>query len=100
MSKMTPVFVFIVYLFSSEVFVFVHVCFLRIRMFVCKGEQKEPRERQSVDVFVSLVMSLVSFASPLQKKLVQSSVGDHQSPRSSSRPLLMRTFSDESNTVI
>lgn len=53
-----------------------------------------------MDVFVSLVMSLVSFASPFQKKLVQSSVGGHQSPRSSARPLLMRTFSDESNTVI
>nr|XP_033488844.1 phospholipid-transporting ATPase 11C [Epinephelus lanceolatus] len=35
-----------------------------------------------------------------QKKPVQSRVGGHQSPRSSARPLLMRTFSDESNTVI
>ncbi|XP_053284176.1 phospholipid-transporting ATPase IG isoform X2 [Pleuronectes platessa] len=35
-----------------------------------------------------------------QKKLVQSSVGGLQSPQSSARPLLMRTFSDESNTVI
>nr|XP_019950548.1 PREDICTED: phospholipid-transporting ATPase IG [Paralichthys olivaceus] len=34
-----------------------------------------------------------------QKKLVQSSVGGLQSPQSSARPLLMRTFSDESNTV-
>ncbi|KAL6117436.1 atp11c [Pungitius sinensis] len=35
-----------------------------------------------------------------QKKLVQSNVGGHQSPPSSARPLLVRTFSDESNTVI
>nr|XP_020447636.1 phospholipid-transporting ATPase IG isoform X3 [Monopterus albus] len=36
---------------------------------------------------------------PRQRKPVQSSVGVLQSPRSSSRHLLMRTFSDESNTV-
>ncbi|XP_033949584.1 phospholipid-transporting ATPase 11C isoform X1 [Pseudochaenichthys georgianus] len=35
-----------------------------------------------------------------QMKPVHSSAGGHQSPRSSARPLLMRTFSDESNTVI
>ncbi|KAM4733123.1 phospholipid-transporting ATPase IG isoform 2-T3 [Anableps anableps] len=35
-----------------------------------------------------------------QKKRVESSAGDPQSPQSSARPLLMRTFSDESNTVI
>ncbi|XP_075902845.1 phospholipid-transporting ATPase 11C isoform X2 [Nelusetta ayraudi] len=35
-----------------------------------------------------------------QKKLVESGAGGHQSPQSSARPLLMRTFSDESNTVI
>ncbi|KAM4621195.1 phospholipid-transporting ATPase 11C isoform 5-T5 [Polymixia lowei] len=35
-----------------------------------------------------------------QKKPVESSTGGPQSPRSSARPLLMRTFSDESNTVI
>ncbi|XP_005723038.1 phospholipid-transporting ATPase IG isoform X2 [Pundamilia nyererei] len=34
-----------------------------------------------------------------RQKLVQSSAGGIQSPRSSARPLLMRTFSDESNTV-
>uniref|UniRef100_A0A146X6U7 Phospholipid-transporting ATPase n=1 Tax=Fundulus heteroclitus TaxID=8078 RepID=A0A146X6U7_FUNHE len=35
-----------------------------------------------------------------KKKRVESSVGGPQSPQSSARPLLMRTFSDESNTVI
>ncbi|XP_028315119.1 phospholipid-transporting ATPase IG isoform X3 [Gouania willdenowi] len=35
-----------------------------------------------------------------QKKMVESSEGGLQSPRSPARPLLMRTFSDESNTVI
>ncbi|XP_038554978.1 phospholipid-transporting ATPase 11C isoform X1 [Micropterus salmoides] len=35
-----------------------------------------------------------------QKKPVQSSEGGLQSPGSSARPLLMRTFSDESHTVI
>ncbi|XP_036403633.1 phospholipid-transporting ATPase 11C isoform X1 [Megalops cyprinoides] len=35
-----------------------------------------------------------------QKKPSQSNMGGIQSPRSSARPLLMRTFSDESNTVI
>ncbi|KAM4555499.1 phospholipid-transporting ATPase IG isoform 1-T2 [Odontesthes bonariensis] len=35
-----------------------------------------------------------------QKKPAQSGAGGLPSPRSSARPLLMRTFSDESNTVI
>ncbi|XP_062332899.1 phospholipid-transporting ATPase IG [Osmerus eperlanus] len=35
-----------------------------------------------------------------QKKPVESSAGDPQVPPSSARPLLMRTFSDESNTVL
>ncbi|KAK2891178.1 hypothetical protein Q8A67_013821 [Cirrhinus molitorella] len=35
-----------------------------------------------------------------QKKPGQSNVGDNQSSQSSARPLLMRTFSDESNSVI
>lgn len=35
-----------------------------------------------------------------QKELVESSVGGLPSPRASARPLLMRTFSDESSTVI
>uniref|UniRef100_A0A3Q3W1N7 Phospholipid-transporting ATPase n=1 Tax=Mola mola TaxID=94237 RepID=A0A3Q3W1N7_MOLML len=47
---------------------------------------------------------LVVFRKPrgthARQKLVQSSVGGHHSPRSSARPLLMRTFSDESSTVI
>ncbi|XP_023277431.1 phospholipid-transporting ATPase 11C-like [Seriola lalandi dorsalis] len=57
-------------------------------------------------ILVSLLpeILLVVFRKPRgpharQKKLVQSSVGSLQSPRSSARPLLMRTFSDESNTV-
>lgn len=59
---------------------------------VCVGE------RQSVCVSVDI--SLVSSASPFQQNMVESGTGDTQSPRSSARPLLMRTFSDESSTVI
>lgn len=41
----------------------------------------------------------VSFTTPFQKKPGQSNVGGSHSSQSSARPLLMRTFSDESNSV-
>lgn len=95
-KKNAPGLIFIVHLSPSCLC----VCMFPVFICVCKREHKTEREAKCVCVCVSVVMSLVSLASPLQKKPVQSSVGGLQSPRSSARPLLMRTFSDESNTVI
>lgn len=70
-------------------------CFVHCE-FVCTLEC----ECVYVCVCTSMEVSLVSLASPFQKKPVESSAGDPQVPPSSARPLLMRTFSDESNTVL
>lgn len=76
------------------------ICSLSLCVYVCVWLYVLVKHYKHIYTFIPWCVKCLPNSPPFQKKPARSGPGGSQSSQSSARPLLMRTFSDESNTVI